>query len=302
MPTIALWVGFNLFVLFMLFLDLHVFHKVLHIVKPKEALFWSSIWVALALLFSFIVYFTHGSEATLNFIAGYLIELSLSVDNLFVFLLIFNYFAVPKQYTHKVLFWGIFGALIMRVIFIFAGIALIQQFSWIVYIFGAFLVFTGIKFALDKGEEAHPERNPVLLLVQKIIPVTKTYDNGNFFVKQANRYVATPLFLVLIAVETTDILFAFDSVPAILAITTDPFIVYTSNVFAILGLRSMFFALSGLMDLFHYLQYGLAALLIFIGTKMLLSHYIPIPTTLSLGVIIGILAISILASMLARKN
>ncbi len=295
---ILLWVGFNLFVLFMLALDLGVFHRKAHVVTTREALLWSAAWVALALLFNLGIYFWQGPKVALEFLTGYLIEKSLSVDNIFVFIMIFAYFSVPALYQHKVLFWGILGALVMRAIFIASGVALIERFHWIIYIFGAFLILTGVKMAWQKDKEIHPEKNPVLRLFRRLMPVTDRYHGGNFFVKQAGRYFATPLFVVLLLVETTDLIFAVDSIPAILAITLDPFIVYTSNVFAILGLRSLYFALAGIMPLFHYLNYGLAAILAFVGAKMMLVDFYKIPIGISLGVVAAILLISVVASLL----
>ena len=268
-----MWIGFNLFVLLMLALDLGVFHRKSHIVRFKEAILWSIFWIVLALIFNAGIFYFQGSQRALEFLTGYLIEKSLSVDNIFIFLLIFSYFRVPDIYQHKVLFWGILGALIMRAIFIFAGVSLIHKFHWIIYIFGIFLILTGIKMALQKEKEIHPERNPVLRLFQKMMPVTKDYIKDKFFVHQEGRYHATPLFVSLLFVETTDLIFAVDSIPAILAITQDTFIVYTSNVFAILGLRSLYFALAGFMKLFHYLHYGLSAILIFVGIKMIISDF-----------------------------
>ena len=301
---IWLWIGFSVFVLAMLALDLGVFHRKSHTVGMKEALTWSGVWIALALLFNAGIWHWHGSTKGLEFLTGYVVELSLSVDNLFVFLLILGYFKVPAQYQHKVLFWGILGALVMRAIFIGAGIALIQKFHWIIYVFGGILVVSGLKMAFEKDKEVHPEKNPVLKLFRRFMPVTSEYHGGSFFVKQSRLWVATPLFIVLLMLETTDLVFAVDSVPAVLAITTDPFIVYTSNVFAILGLRSMFFALAGVMKLFHYLHYGLAAVLVFVGGKMLLAGYYKIPTLASLLVIIGLLAVAVVASLLhaARRT
>jgi len=260
------WILFNLFVLVMLVLDLGVFHRRTHVVKFREALLWSAMWIALAAMFAVIVYFWHGRGPALEFVTGYVIELSLSVDNLFVFLLIFRYFQVPTVHQHKVLFWGILGALIMRAVFILAGVGLIRQFHWIIYIFGALLVYSGIKLFRQENAEIHPEKNPLLRLFRRWIPVTKDYEEAKFFVRRPGLY-ATPLFIVLLVVETTDVLFAVDSIPAILAITLDAFIVYTSNVFAILGLRSMYFALAGMMELFHYLHYGLSLVLIFVGGR-----------------------------------
>jgi len=285
----------------MLVLDLGVFHRRTHVVKFREALLWSAMWIALAAMFAVIVYFWHGRGPALEFVTGYVIELSLSVDNLFVFLLIFRYFQVPTVHQHKVLFWGILGALIMRAVFILAGVGLIRQFHWIIYIFGALLVYSGIKLCRQENAEIHPEKNPLLRLFRRWIPVTKDYEEAKFFVRRPGLY-ATPLFIVLLVVETTDVLFAVDSIPAILAITLDAFIVYTSNVFAILGLRSMYFALAGMMELFHYLHYGLSLVLIFVGGKMLVSHYYQIPTELALGIVAGILIISVVASMVHPRK
>ena len=292
-----LWVGFNLFVLAMLALDLGVFHRRSHQVTIKEALVWSGVWITLALLFNLGVYQWYGPQAALEFLTGYLIEKSLSIDNIFVFLLIFSYFGVPERYQHKVLFWGILGALVMRAVFIFAGISLIQRFHWIIYIFGAFLILTGIRMITEKDKEIHPEKNPALKLFRRMIPVTGAYQGSHFFVKEGGRHFATPLFVVLLVVETTDVIFAVDSIPAILAITVDPFIVYTSNVFAILGLRALYFALAGVMKLFHHLRYGLSAILVFVGAKMLLADFYKIPVGIALGVVAGILLISVIASL-----
>ena len=292
------WVLFNIFVLAMLALDLGVFHRKAHEVKIKEALIWSAVWIVLALLFNIGVYFWRGEVAALEFLTGYLLEKSLSVDNVFVFLLIFSYFRVPALCQHKVLFWGILGALIMRAVFIAAGITLIQQFHWIIYVFGAFLIFTGIKMALQKDKEIHPEKNPVIRLFHRLMPVTKEYDEkSRFFVRQGGILHATPLFVALLVIETTDVIFAVDSIPAILAITNDPFIVYTSNVFAILGLRALFFALAGIMTLFHHLHYGLSLILVFIGFKMLLADVYKMPIVIALSVVAGILIMSVVASV-----
>ena len=285
----------------MLVLDLTVFHRGSHEVKFRSALGWSAFWIALAAAFAVLVYFWHGKTAALDFTTGYLIEESLSVDNLFVFLLIFRYFKVPGHYQHKVLFWGIIGALVMRLAFIILGVALINRFEWIIYLFGAFLVYTGIKLATSSESEVHPEKNPVLKALRKIIPITPDYVKGKFFVRLERLY-ATPLLLVLIVIETTDVLFATDSIPAVLAITRDPFIVFTSNVFAILGLRSLYFALAGMMEIFHFLHYGLAVILSFIGVKMLVSHYYAIPTHIALAVVGTVLAVSVLASVAFPKK
>jgi tellurite resistance protein TerC len=292
----------NLLVLFMLALDLGVFHRKSHAVSFKEAMGWSVFWVLLAACFSIQEYYWFGRHKALEFVTGYLIEESLSVDNLFVFLLIFRYFGVEPKYQHKVLFWGIIGALIFRGIFIAAGVALIRQFHWIIYVFGAFLVITGLRMLKPVEESVHPERIWVVRLARKYLRFTSNYVEGKFFTVENGVRLATPLFMVLLAVETTDILFAVDSIPAILAITADPFIVYTSNVFAILGLRSLYFALAGMMEIFRFLHYGLAAILMFIGAKMLTADIIQIPIVVALGVVAGVLAISVAASLLIPKR
>ena len=299
---LLIWIAFHLFVFIMLALDLGVFHRKAHVIHIKEALSWSAMWIILALIFNGIIYAWRGPEVALQFLTGYLIEKSLSVDNIFVFLLLFTYFRVTPIYQHQVLFWGILGALIMRAIFIAAGVTLISKFHWVIYLFGGFLVLTGIKMATQKEEEIHPDQNPALKLVRRWIPITDHYEGQKFFVKKEGRRYATPLFVVLIVVETTDLIFAVDSIPAILSITLDPFIVYTSNVFAILGLRALYFALAGLMQLFHYLHYGLSAILVFVGLKMLMSDLYPIPVGMALGVIAGILLLSILASLKFPKK
>ena len=299
---VIFWVAFNIFVITMLVLDLGVFHRKSHIIKFKESLVWCAIWISLALLFNLGIYIWSGPKLAIQFLTGYLIELSLSIDNLFVFLLIFSYFRVPHKYQHRVLFWGILGAVIMRAVFIAAGITLIQKFHWIIYIFGGFLIFSGIKLALEKDKEIHPEKNPVLKLFRRFMPVLRNYKEGKFFLKRDQRYFATPLFIVLLVVETTDVMFALDSIPAVIAITTDPFIVYTSNVFAILGLRAIFFALSGIMQLFHYLHYGLSFILVFVGVKMLISKFYEVPVEIALGVIVGVLTISVIASMIKPRK
>jgi tellurite resistance protein TerC len=292
------WVIFNAFVLVMLALDLGVFHRKAHVVKIKEALAWSAVWIALALGYNVGIYFWLGDHKALEFLTGYLIEKSLSVDNLFVFLLLFSYFRVPGENQHEVLFWGIVGALIMRALFIAAGVTLIHRFEWIIYFFGAILIVSGIKMALEKEKEIHPERNPVLRLFCRFFPVTREYHGKKFFVVRDGKRFATPLVVVLLVVETTDLIFAVDSIPAVLAITTDPFIVYTSNVFAILGLRALYFALAGVMDLFHLLHYGLSAILVFVGVKMVCAHFFKIPIGIALGVVAAILVLSIVASLI----
>jgi tellurite resistance protein TerC len=301
--TTWLWVGFNVFVLAMLALDLGVFHRKTHAVTVRESLIWTGVWVGLALMFNLGIWHFAGAQKGLEFFTGYLIEKSLSVDNVFVFALLFSYFAVPAQYQHKVLFWGILGALIMRAIMIFAGAALIHQFNWIIYVFGAFLILTGIKMVVKRDEEIHPERNPVVNWFKRLMPVTNDYRGDKFLVWENGRRMATPLLLVLVCVEVSDLIFAVDSIPAIFAVTTDPFIVYTSNVFAILGLRSLYFALAGVMDKFHYLKVGLGVVLSFVGVKMMLAHTAwKIPTLFSLGVVVLILAVSVVVSLLRPKR
>jgi tellurite resistance protein TerC len=292
---------FNLFVLAMLVLDLYVFHRRTHTIRFREAAGWSVMWIALAAIFAVVVFFWHGRPASLEFVTGYVIELSLSVDNLFVFLVIFRYFKVDAQHQHRVLYWGILGALIMRALFIVAGVGLINRFHWIVYLFGAFLVYTGVKLLRSEEADVHPEKNLILRIFRRYVPITKEYVGARFFVRRPGLY-ATPLFVVLLVVETTDLLFAVDSIPAILGITRNTFIVYTSNVFAILGLRSMYFALAGMMDIFHYLHYGLSAVLIFIGAKMLASHYYEVPTAWALGAVALMLGLSVLASLLHPRK
>jgi tellurite resistance protein TerC len=296
------WILFNVFVIVMLALDLGVFNRRVHTVTFREALAWSAMWIGLATAFAVIVYFWHGRTESLEFATGYVIELSLSIDNLFVFLVIFRYFRVPSELQHRVLFWGILGALITRGIFILAGVSLIRRFEWLIYVFGALLVYSGIKLLRQGDEEIHPERNPLLKMFRHWIPVTEDYEGEKFWVRRPGLY-ATPLVVVLLVVETTDIVFAVDSIPAVLAITLNAFIVYTSNVFAILGLRSMYFAVAGMMDLFEYLHYGLSLVLVLIGAKMLASHYYSVPTHIALATVAGVIAISIVASLVwPRKS
>jgi tellurite resistance protein TerC len=292
-----LWVGFGLLVVVMLALDLGVFHRKTHVVQFKEALVWSGIWIALALAFNYVVYLTQGPAAGIAFLTGYLIEKSLSVDNVFVFLIIFAYFRIDRAYEHKVLFWGILGALVFRAIFIALGITALERFHWMIYVFGGLLIVTGARLWFEKDKEIHPDRNLVVRAFKKIMPTTMD-GSGRFFVREGGRWAATPLFIALIVVETSDIIFAIDSIPAILSITTDPFIVYTSNVFAILGLRSLYFALAGVLRLFHHLHYGLSAILVFVGLKMVASDYVKVPVLTSLGIIALILALAIAASMI----
>jgi tellurite resistance protein TerC len=292
------WVGFNAFVLAMLALDLGVFHKSAHVVRPKEAGMWVAIWASLAMLFAAGIWYFADSQTALTFLTGYLIEQALSADNIFVIVMIFAYFGIPEQYQHRVLFWGIIGALLMRGGFIALGAALLERFHWIIYIFGALLIFTGVRMALKHDESFDAESNPVMKLARRRIPLTNRYDGQNFFTMENGRKVATPLFLVLLMVEFTDLVFAIDSIPAIFAVTRDPFIVYTSNVFAILGLRSMYFLLAHVVHKFVYLKYGLAVILSFVGLKMVLIDVIHVPIWLSLGVILLTLVVSIAASLL----
>ena len=297
-----LWIVFNVFVLGMLALDLGVFHRKAHAVTTREATAWCAVWVTLALLFAAGVYTLNGPERALEFVTGYLIEYSLSVDNIFVFIMSFSYFAVPASYQHRVLFWGILGALVMRAIFIATGAALLNAFHWIIYVFGGFLILTGIKMLFAGDEKIEPEKNPVLRLVRRITHVTNEYHGQRSFVRKDRRLWATPLLLVLVVVETTDVIFAVDSIPAIFAITMDPFIVYTSNVFAILGLRALYFLLAGIMEMFRYLKVGLSFVLCFVGAKMMLVDFYKIPIGISLGVVAGILTLSIVASLLANRR
>lgn len=288
---------FTLFIVVMLLFDLFVVQRKAHVVSAREAIGWTGFWVALALIFNAGIFFTRGSDAAMKFLAGYIIEYSLSVDNLFVFLLIFSYFKVPPHHQHRVLFWGIVGAQIMRAIFILAGVALIQRFHWVIYIFGAFLVYTGFKLMKEEEKEVHPEKNPVVKLCTKYLPMVPEYVEGKFFVKRNGKIYATLLFMVLLVVETTDVVFAVDSIPAVFGITLDPFIVYTSNMFAILGLRSLYFALAAAMRKFYYLTFALSVVLVFIGVKMLISDLFHVPVGLALGVVATILIGSVILSV-----
>ena len=298
-----IWIGFSLLVLAVLALDLGVFHRKAHAVGFKEALSWTGVWVTLAALFGAGVWHWAGPQKGLEFFAGYLIEYSLSADNVFVFVLIFSYFAVPSQWQHKVLFWGVLGALVMRLFVIGFGVALISRFEWILYVFGVFLVFTGGKMVLGRQEEIHPERNPVVRWFRKLAPMTSGYHGDRFVARVGERYVATPLLVVLVCVEVSDLVFAVDSIPAIFAVTLDPFIIYTSNVFAILGLRSLFFVLARAVPLFHYLKPGLGLILGFVGVKMLLAHTAwKIATAPALAVVAVILVVSIAASLMRRRR
>lgn len=300
MQDISFWISFNVFVLLMLALDLGVFNRKAHVINIREAMIWSGVWIALALCFNALVYYWQGPAKALEFFTAYVIEKSLSVDNIFVFVLIFTYFKTPAIYQHKILFWGIIGALIMRAAFIFAGVALLEKFHWTIYVFGAILIFTGYKMLVQREKKIEPEKNPVIKLFKRIMPVTHELHGGNFFVKLNGKRFATPLFLVLLLVETTDLIFAVDSIPAILAITQDQFIVYTSNVFAILGLRSLYFALAGMIDKFRFLSIGLALILMFVGGKMLIMDFYKLPILIALLVIIVILIVSIGASLVLK--
>jgi tellurite resistance protein TerC len=295
------WTLFCVFVLAMLALDLGVFHRKHHVVKLKEALGWSAVWIGLAIVFNVGIYFWMGHVKAMEFLTGYVIEKSLSVDNIFVFIMLFNYFRVAAEHQHTVLFWGIIGALIMRAIFIFAGVALMQRFEWIIFLFGGILIWSGIKMALEKDKEVHPEHNPVLKLFRRFVPVTKEMVGGKFFTRENGRLLATPLAVVLVVVETTDLIFAVDSIPAVLAISRDPFIVFTSNVFAILGLRALYFALAGVMNLFHFLHYGLSFILVFVGIKMIAQHWYQLPISIALAVVVVVLALSVVASIIWPK-
>lgn len=293
-----MWAGFFVFIISMLILDLFVFHRRTHEVKIKEALLLSLFWVSLSFLFNIGIYLWYNKAKALEFLTAYLVEESLSVDNLFVFLVLFSYFNIQSQYQHKVLFWGIIGAFLMRALFIFAGIALISKFHWIIYIFGGFLIITGIKLSFEKKEKVNPQKNIFIKIFKKLMPVTTKFRGEKFFIKKMDKIIATPLFICLIAIETTDIVFAIDSVPAVLAISRDPFIAYTSNAFAILGLRTLYFALSGIMQMFSYLKYGLSVILVFIGIKMIMEIIYPLPTSVALGFIAITLLVCILASFL----
>lgn len=315
---IIFWIGFLILIFILLALDLGVFHRKAHVIKAKEALLWTIFWIFLALLFNIFIYYayehhwldiglgknhlTNGSDAALKYFTGYIIEKSLSLDNIFVIAMIFAYFKVPSIYQHRVLFWGILGALIMRGIMIFAGTALINKFSWMIYIFGILLIITAIKMMVTRHDTIEPEKNILIKFAKKLYPVTSNYVKARFFVRKGKVKAITPLFLVLLIIESTDLLFAVDSIPAIFAITTDPYIVFTSNVFAILGLRSLYFALAAMIDKFRYLKMSLVFVLAYVGIKMILSHSFPIPTLISLAIIATILFVGIAASIIAAKK
>lgn len=298
MVNLLPWVLFNLFVIAMMAIDLGIFHRRSHTVGVKESLKWTGVWIALALAFCAGVYWFRGSQKALEFLTAYLIEESLSIDNLFVFLVIFNYFCVPHEYQHKILFWGIIGVLVLRAAFVLVGIALIHHFHWMIYVFGGFLIFTAIRLAMEKDKKMECNNNPVVKFFKRWMPVTDRFEGDKFFVRKDSRWFATPMMIVLLAVETTDVLFAVDSIPAVFAVSIDPFIVYTSNVFAVLGLRALFFALSGLMRKFHHLHYGLAFILLFVGVKMLISGFFKIPIAIALLVIVSTLMVSVFLSLM----
>ncbi|NOJ79920.1 TerC family protein [Myxococcus xanthus] len=298
----GLWAGFIAFVIAMLALDLGVFHRKAHVVKFKEALGWSVVWVSLALVFGAGVWWKFGPEPGLQFITGYLIEKSLSVDNIFVFVVIFSALRIPSMYQHRVLFWGILSALVLRAIMIFAGVAMLARFHWLIYVFGGFLILTGVKLFLQRNKEDNPEEGALMRLARRTIPSTPNFDGHHFFTVENGRKLATPLLMALLLVEASDILFALDSIPAIFAVTTDPFIVFTSNIFAILGLRSMFFMLSGAVEKFSYLKVGLSAVLVFVGAKMALIDFVKVPPAVSLSVIAGLLGASIVASLIKARH
>jgi tellurite resistance protein TerC len=296
------WAAFTVGVIFMLLLDLQVLHREAHEVRAREAAAWSLVWIAAGVLFGLFVWWERGGQAGLEYFTAYLIEKSLSLDNVFVWMVVFGYFALAPRYQHRVLFWGVVGAIVMRGLFIAAGVSLLKAFHWVVYVFGAILVVTGLRLAFKGEEEVLPEHNPILKVVRRFIPMTETYEGQAFFVRRAGRLMATPMLAVLVVVETTDIMFAVDSVPAVLAITRDPFIVWTSNVAAILGLRALYFLISGVLRQFRYLHYGLAVVLIYVGGKMAASEFYKIPTLISLGVIAVIVGTSIVLSVVAEMR
>lgn len=295
------WIFFGLLILIMFTADLLIFNRKERFISMKEAIGWTCLWIGLALFFNMYIYFSRGAEDALIFLTAYLIEKALSIDNLFIFLLIFKYFHTPPESMRKVLFWGVLSAVILRAVFIGLGIVLISQFHGLLYLFGAFLLFAGCKLWFEKDKEIHPEKNPILRLFRYFFPVSNHYEGGKFFIHHQGVYMATPLVIVLLAIETTDVIFAVDSIPAVLAITFDPFLVFTSNIFAVLGLRSLYFVLSHMMTIFHYLHYGLAIILVFIGAKMLLMDLVEIPIVFALGFVFVVLSVSVLLSVLRNK-
>ncbi len=297
------WIAFFVIIIIMLYLDLGVFQKNLHKISMKESITWTLVWISISLVFGMGIYLFIGPEPALNYLTGYLLEKSLSVDNIFVFILIFSYFKVADEYQHKVLYWGIIGALLLRAIFIGAGVALMHVFHYVIYLFGIVLIITSIRMLTDKDKEIHPDKNPILNLFKRFFPITSKNSGGKFFIKNNDGHLlATNLLIVLIVIETSDVIFAVDSIPAVLAITDDPFIVFTSNIFAILGLRALYFAVSGIMKLFKYLNFGLSAILAFIGIKMLISDFYKIPIGIALSAVAGILVLSIIISILDNKR
>ena len=296
------WAGFALLILILLALDLGVFHRRLRKVHTSEALLWSLVWIGLALAFNLGLYFWLGRQRALEFLTGYLIEKALSIDNIFVFLVLFSSFAVPEPYQHRVLFWGVLGAIVLRATFILVGAALLHAFHWMLFVFGGFLIYTGFMLLKQKEFSTSPEHNPVFRLFRRLMPSVSDYHGARFLVSRNRRWYATPLLVALVAVEATDVVFAVDSIPAIFAVTNDPFIVFTSNVFAILGLRSLYFLLADIVHRFRYLKIGLGLVLIFVGFKMLLSHWIPVPTGASLAVVAGLLGLSLLASLMGQRD
>jgi len=301
-PMLGLWIGFSAFILLVLVFDLGVFHRRERSIGTTEALATSLLWVLLAGIFNIVVYAYQGPQRALEFATGYVLERALSIDNLFVFVVIFSYFKVPKHLLHRVLFWGIFGALAMRAAMIFGGVALLNAFHWLLYVLGLFLVFTGLKLAVQQESYSTDSSKKLSRFVGRFMPVSHEYHGNHFFIRRAGKIVATPLFLVLLAVELSDLIFAVDSISAVFAVTSDPFVIYTSNVFAIFGFRALYFALAGMMDLFHYLKYGLSLILVFVGAKMLLAKFFEVPILVSLGVIGALLALSVLASILWPKE
>ncbi|MFA5375628.1 MAG: TerC family protein [Dehalococcoidia bacterium] len=304
MPVWA-WLAFGAIIIVLLVLDMKVFHRKSSVITIKQSLLWTAFWISLALLFNLGLWlWRRDTGMALDYLTCYLIEKSLSVDNLFVFLMVFSFFSVPTAYQHKVLFWGIIGAIVLRLAFIEAGATLLENFGWVFYIFGAFLIIAALRMAFQKEKELHPEKNPILKLLRKFVGVSDCYEGDRFFIKRAGKYIATPLLIVVIIIETTDVVFALDSIPAAFSITTDKFIVYTSNIFAILGLRSLYFALAGIMPLFHYLKYGLVAVLMFVGVKMIVEHHYhyEMPTAIALGVVLVVLVIAVVASIIRNRR
>jgi tellurite resistance protein TerC len=297
-----LWLVFGAIIVILLVIDLGLVNRKSHVVTTRQAAIWVAIWVALALIFNLVVYHWKGPQSALEYFTGYIIEYSLSVDNLFVFIILFTTFAVAKVHQHRVLFWGIIGALILRGILIVCGVVLIERFFWVAYIFGAFLIYTGIKIAVKKESDPDPEKNPVLRLARKVLPISRGDHQGKFMLRQSGKFFFTPLFLVLIVVETTDLVFALDSVPAIFGITHDPFVIYTSNIFAIMGLRSLYFLLANAMGKFHFLTHALSVILVFIGVKMVINHFYEVPIAISLAVVVGLLVIAVVLSIIREKQ